>query len=104
MQSALVHRDEYEQTLLQTVELTTMFAKSLPLMLEEVDTGLEQQQLSLDELGDSIDRVSESLPVMAESASRFLTTTRYLLGVFAAALALHAVILWTGTRGRPVAA
>ena len=104
MQSALVHRDEYEQTLLQTVELTTMFAKSLPLMLEEVDTGLEQQQVSLDELGDSIDKVTESLPVMAESASRLLTTTRYLLGLFAAALALHAVILLGGTRGRPVVA
>ena len=100
MQSALAHGDDYEHTLAQTVELTTLFAKTLPLVLEEVDTGLEQQQVSLGELGDSIDKVNESLPVVAESASRLLTTTRYLLGLFAAALALHAAILCGGSRGR----
>ena len=65
-------------------------------MLEEVDTGLEQQQGTLDELGDSIDEVNGSLPVVAESASRLLLTTRCLLGLFAAALALHALILAGG--------
>ena len=104
MQSALAHREEYEETLAQTVELTTTFAKTLPVLLDEVDAGLEQQQGTLDELGDSIDGVNESLPVMAQSATRLLMTTRCLLGLFAAALALHAVILGIGARGRPTVA
>ena len=92
MQGALVHREDYERTLHQTVELTVMFAESLPVMLEEVETGLQQQETSLGELGDSIDRVSETVPEMGSSISQILLMTRSLMGLFAAALGLHAAL------------
>ncbi len=97
LKSALDRRDEYESTIEQTVELTALFAASLPVLIEQLDEGLEQQEQSLDELGDSIDAVSEALPPAAQSASRLLVTTRWLLCVVALMVGLHAGYLLLGT-------
>ena len=93
-QRTLAHREEYEETLRQTVELTEHFSEALPAMLEEVGMGMEQQQASLEELSGSIDAVSEAVPQAAATTSRALTTMKTLLGLFALALGLHATILW----------
>jgi hypothetical protein len=95
---ALDRRDEYEATIQQTVELTTLFTAALPVLIEQLEEGMAQQEESLDELGDSIDHVSEVVPGAAQSASRLLLTTRWLLCLVALMVGLHAVYLIVGTR------
>jgi uncharacterized phage infection (PIP) family protein YhgE len=101
LKSALARRDEYEATIQQTVELTTLFAAALPVLVEQLEEGLEQQEAALDDLGNSIDSVSAALPPAAQSASRLLVTTRWLLGVVALVVGLHAAYLLLGSRLGP---
>jgi uncharacterized phage infection (PIP) family protein YhgE len=96
LQHAIAHQDDFEETMTQTVELTTLFAEALPILLEQLEEGLSQQEDSLAELGDSIDRVSEVVPVASRSASRLLFTTRLLLGLVALTVSLHAGYLLLG--------
>jgi hypothetical protein len=102
LDTALARRDEYEAAIEQTVELTTLFAAALPMLVEQLEEGLVQQEESLDELGDSIDQVSEALPGAAQSASRLLVTTRWLLSLVALTVGLHAayLVLGAASRGR----
>jgi ABC-type transporter Mla subunit MlaD len=89
LDKALDHREDYETTVRHAVELTELFARSLPVLLEQMEEGLGQQEQSLGELGDSIDRVSAALPAAAETASRLLRITRWLLCLVALAVAAH---------------
>jgi uncharacterized phage infection (PIP) family protein YhgE len=98
LQNALTHRHDFERTMRQTAELTTLFAEALPVLLEQLEEGLSQQEDSLEELGESIDRVSEAVPPAARSAARLLFTTRLLLGLVALTVSLHAGYLLLGWR------
>jgi DNA repair exonuclease SbcCD ATPase subunit len=96
LQDAIANQDDFETTMRQTVELTTLFARALPVLLEQMEEGLSQQESSLGELGDSIDRVSEVVPAASRSASRLLLLTRLLLGLVALTVGLHAGYLLLG--------
>jgi ABC-type transporter Mla subunit MlaD len=98
LKHALAQREEFEEAWQQTVELTTLFAAALPVLVEQLDEGLQQQESSLDDLGDSIEQASEALPAAGRSASRLLTMTRWLLCLVALMVGLHAAYLVLGTR------
>ncbi len=102
LRTALSRRDDFETTMRQTVELTTLFAEALPVLLEQMEEGLRQQEESLAELGDSIDRVSEAVPVAGQTAGRLLGITRALLSVVALLVGLHAGYLLVGGRANVV--
>jgi chromosome segregation ATPase len=104
LREALDRRTEYEAAARQTLLLTETFAAALPLLTEQLDEHLEQQERSLAELTDSIDQVSTALPVAAGTASRLLVTTRLLLGLVALIVAVHGAYVLLGERlgARPV--
>jgi chromosome segregation ATPase len=89
LESALAHREEYEAALRQTHLLSKTFTAALPLLTEELEEELHQQEQSLADLGTSIDEVSAVLPACGQGASRILQMTRLLLGLVAAIFALH---------------
>ncbi len=100
MQNALAHRDDYDKAMNQTVLLARTFSAALPLMTEQLDDQLRQQEDSLQNLGDSIDRTTAVLPEWDRTASRALETTRLLLFLMGAIFGLHGMYLTIGAWGR----
>ena len=104
LKNALAHRAEYEQAMDQTVVLARTFSAALPLMTEELEDQLREQEESLQNLGDSIDQTSAVLPEWDRTASRVLETTRLLLCLMGAIFTLHGAYLTVTSWGRPRAA
>jgi len=85
----LTHRAEYEASLQHTLVLSRTFSSALPLLTEQLEMELDDQELALSNLGDSIDDVRVSLPSYGQSASGILYTTKLLLALMAAIFGLH---------------
>ncbi len=100
LNTVLARRDEFEEMINQSVQLTTMFAAALPLLIGNLESGLERQENSLHELGQSIDRVAETIPAASSTAKRLLTITRWLLTLVSLMVALHAAYVLLGERRR----
>jgi ABC-type transporter Mla subunit MlaD len=90
---AVKHRREYEAGVGQTVQLAETFAALLPLVSEQFDGRLHDQQQTLTELGQSLDDVGGALPAYAATTSRLLRTGRLLAWLVAAIVALHGCYL-----------
>ncbi len=85
----LTHRDEYEASLQHTLVLSRTISAALPLLTEQLEMELDDQERALTNLDDSISEVRESLPSYAQSAMNILQTTRLLLLLMAAIFVLH---------------
>jgi flagellar biosynthesis chaperone FliJ len=85
----LTHRDEYEASLQHTLVLSRTISAALPLLTEQLEMELDDQESALTNLDDSINDVRESLPSYARSAMNILQTTRLLLLLMAAIFVLH---------------
>ena len=93
LQNALAHRDDYDKAMNQTVLLARTFSAALPLMTEQLESQLEEQEESLRNLGDSIDQTNAVLPEWDRTASHVLQTTRLLLCLMGAIFGLHGAYL-----------
>lgn len=94
----LTHRDEYEASLQHTLVLSRTISASLPLLTEQLEMELGDQERALTNLDDSINDVRETLPSLAGGASNILQTTRLLLLLLTAIFGLHGGYLIAGTR------
>lgn len=94
----LTHREEYEASLQHTLLLSRTIASSLPLLSEQLEMEVGDQERSLTNLDESINDVRESLPGFASGASKILQTTRLLLLLLAAIFVLHGGYLIVGSR------
>jgi hypothetical protein len=65
------------------------FSAALPLLTDQIDDDLGEQERSLVHLGQSIDSVTQVLPDVASTASGLFQTTRLLLAMVALVIALH---------------
>ena len=99
MQAALEHRDDYEKAMNQTMVLARTFSAALPLMTEQMEDQLQEQEDSLKNLGDSIDQTTAVLPEWDRTVSRVLLTTRLLLVLMGAIFGLHGVCQISGSVG-----
>jgi hypothetical protein len=81
--------------------LSRTFAAALPLLTEQFNADLHEQEQSLTHLGHSIDEVSAVLPACSAGASRMLQTTRLLLCLVAGIFAVHGCYLAVGSRLGP---
>jgi hypothetical protein len=89
LKHVLTHRTEYEASLQHTLVLSRTFSSALPLLTEQLEMELDDQERALASLGDSIDDVRASLPSYGHSAAGILQTTKLLLALMAAIFALH---------------
>jgi chromosome segregation ATPase len=94
----LTHRAEYESSLQHTLTLSRTISAALPLLSEQLEMELDDQDRALTNLDDSINDVRESLPGLARGASNILQTTRLLLLLLAAIFGLHGGYLIVGAR------
>jgi chromosome segregation ATPase len=85
----LTHRDEYEASLKHTLMLSRTISAALPLLTEQLEMELDDQERALTSLDESISDVRESLPSYASNAANILQTTRLLLLLMAAIFVLH---------------
>jgi ABC-type transporter Mla subunit MlaD len=85
------HRSEYEASLRGTLTLSRTVSAALPLLTEQLEQDLHEQEQSLTNLGEGIDEVTGTLPGLAARASGLLQTTRFLLLLLAGVFALHGI-------------
>jgi chromosome segregation ATPase len=85
----VTHQSEYEASLQHTLQLSRTFSAALPLLTEQLEMELGDQEQALTNLNDSIEDVNEALPQVAHSAAGILQTTRLLLVLMAVIFALH---------------
>ncbi len=96
----LEHRDEYETAMQRTLVVSRTFSAALPLLTEQLEADLQEQDRSLANLGDGVHEVTSALPAVDASAGRLVQTTRLLLILVSAVFALHGLSLVLGDRGR----
>ena len=93
MRRALEHRQEFEASLQQSVTLARSFASALPLLTDQLESELLDQERSLGELQSSIEEVAAAAPACGETATGILRTSRLLLGLVGFIFALHGTYL-----------
>lgn len=87
---ALEHRDGYEETVKQSVALAEMFVATLPLLTEQLDNRLAEEDHALTELGNSLDEVQNALPEYSRMTADVLFCGRLLAWLGSALAAMHA--------------
>ncbi|HEV3142794.1 MAG TPA: hypothetical protein VGZ47_02805 [Gemmataceae bacterium] len=86
---ALQHREEYESALEESTELAENFAIMAPMLVQQIDTQMEEQQRSLTDLEKSLDDVGDSIPNYKRSAMDLVFAGRLLAFLFAGLVGLH---------------
>ena len=95
---AVTHRHEYEAAMQQTVQLAESFAAILPLVTDQLDSRLDEEEETLADLGQSLQEVGNALPVYAHTTSRLIQTGRVLAWLVAGIVGLHGCYLMLSIR------
>jgi hypothetical protein len=95
---AVQHRDEYESASQQTIDLAESFANLLPLVTDQLDSRLAEQEQTLDDLGQSLGEVNAALPAYNRTTKDLLQTGRLLAWLTAAIVGLHGCYLILSAR------
>jgi uncharacterized phage infection (PIP) family protein YhgE len=95
---AVQHREEYEAAMQQTVQLAESFAAILPLVTDQLDSRLDEEEWTLVDLGQSLEEVGTALPAYAQTASRLIQTGRLLAWLVAGIVGLHGCYLILSVR------
>jgi hypothetical protein len=93
LDQAVLHRQEYEAAMQQTVRLADTFVSLLPMITDQWEGRLEEEERTLSDLGQSIEEVENALPAYAQTASRLSQTGRLLAWLVAVIVGLHASYL-----------
>jgi ABC-type transporter Mla subunit MlaD len=95
---AVEHRQEYETAMQQMVQLAESFASILPLVTDQLDNRLDEEEGTLAELGQSLGEVGDALPAYAQTTSRLIETGRVLAWLVAGIVGLHGCYLFLSVR------
>jgi ABC-type transporter Mla subunit MlaD len=98
LNQAVKHRHEYEEAMNQTVEVAETFAAMLPLITDQLDYRLDEEERTLTDLGQSLDEVGEALPAYAHTTARLLWTGKMLAWLVASIVGLHGCYLALSSR------
>jgi len=95
---ALDHRHEYEASLRQSVALAESFGLMLPLLTDQLDARLDEEERALGDLGESLEEVHAALPAYQRTTSHVLQSGRVLAWLVAAIAGLHGCYLMLSAR------
>jgi hypothetical protein len=93
LDQAVRHRREYEAAMEQTVRLADTFVSLLPIITDQLEGRLDEEERTLTELGQSIEEVDNVLPAYAQTAASLSQTGRLLAWLVAVIVGLHASYL-----------
>lgn len=96
----LDHKAEYEASGQRALGMSRTLSAALPLLTDQLDLDLLEQEHSLSNLGDSVHEFSETMPGVARTATGLVQTTRLLLLLVAGVFALHGLHLALTERSR----
>ncbi|HLW65568.1 MAG TPA: hypothetical protein VKS79_09640 [Gemmataceae bacterium] len=85
----LQHREDYESALADSTEMAENFAIMAPMLIQQIDTQMAEQQRSLTDLEKSLDDVGDSIPSYKRSAMDLVFAGRLLAFLFAGLVGLH---------------
>src|SRR5205807_1454344 len=89
LDQAVQHRNQYEAALEQTVQVAETFACMLPLVTDQLEGRLDEEEQTLADLGQSLDDVGRALPAYAHTTSRLVWAGRLLAWLVAVIVGLH---------------
>ncbi len=98
LDQALQHRREYEAAMQQTIQLADTFATLLPLVTNQLDSRLDEEERTLSDLSQSLDEVNSALPAYAQTTSSLLQTGRLLIWLVTVIVGLHGCYLMLSAR------
>ncbi len=98
LDQALQHREEYEAAMKQSILVGDAFAELLPLVTDQIDGRLEEEEQALSELGQSLEEVKAALPVYADTTTHLLQAGRLLAWLIATLIGLHGCYLMLSVR------
>jgi DNA repair ATPase RecN len=98
LDQAVLHRDDYETAMQQTVQVADTFAGMLPLITDQLDSRLDEEERTLTDLGQGLEEVGAALPTYAQASSRLLQTGRLLAWLVASIVGLHGCYLMLSAR------
>jgi hypothetical protein len=93
LNQAIEHRQDYEDALEQTVQIADTLSLMLPLMTDQLDGRLDEEDRTLTDLGRNLDDVGRQLPAYEHSATQFFGAGRVLACLAAAIVGLHGFYL-----------
>ncbi len=99
---ALENRDAFEVSLETTIILIRAITAALPVMAEQLEANLQEQELALGNLEHSINEVNATLPEVANTAASVLNMTRLLMVLVAGVFALHGAFVVLSARAGPL--
>jgi hypothetical protein len=91
-------RQQYEAAMHQSLTLAETLSALLPRLAQHLAAQLQEQERALDGLEQSIDDVSTALPAYRHTTTQVLWTSRLLMWLVAAIVALHGVYLVLSAR------
>ncbi len=95
---AVEHKHDYEAAVQQSVVLAESFATLLPLLTDQLDNRLDEEDHALRELEQSLGEVQTALPVYSRTAQQLVAAGRWLAWLVAAIVALHGAYLILSAR------
>jgi ABC-type transporter Mla subunit MlaD len=102
LNQAIEHRQDYEDALEQTVQIADTLSLMLPLVTDQLDGRLDEEDRTLTDLGRNLDDVGRQLPAYERTATHLFGAGRVLACLVAAIVGLHGFYLTFGSlRTRP---
>jgi len=95
---AVEHREEYDKAMRQSVVLAESFAGLLPLLTDQLDNRLDEEEHALQELESSLTEVQSVLPAYSRTTVHVVEAGRWLAWLFALVVCLHGVYLLLSVR------
>ncbi|MFN4259490.1 MAG: hypothetical protein ACK4RK_09325 [Gemmataceae bacterium] len=96
----VTNRAQYEAARNQTAVLADTFAAMLPMLTDQLDNRLDEEEQALHELESSLQEVNRALPVYERSTLQVFQASRWLVWLMTAIVALHGCYMiasvWTG--------
>lgn len=93
LDQALQHRHQYEAAVGQSIAVAETFAATLPLITEQLDNRLAEEEHALSELSTSLEEVRTVLPVYERTMGRMAQAGRLLTWLVAALVGTHGCYL-----------
>jgi hypothetical protein len=98
LEQAVEHKQDYENAVQQSVVLAESFATLLPLLTDQLDNRLDEEENALHDLEQSLGEVEAALPVYARTVESVIRAGRWLAWLVAVVAALHGAYLILSAR------